>query len=104
MFGEGGQEMSSARQLDLFRTAAPVVDDVSGTLTSVDEDTLALFAWHGINTWLEVVRRIVLGQADSFGMQARELAKNTETPKKIWLKGGDPSARMEAVRKWRASW
>lgn len=94
----------SVRQLDLFRTAAPVVDDVPGTLTSVDEDTLALFAWYGINTWLEVVRRIVLGQADSFGTQARELAKITGTPKKLWLKGGDPAARMEAVRKWRASW
>lgn len=94
----------SVRQLDLFRTVASVSDDAPVTLTPEDEDTLSLFAWQGINTWYEVVRNIVLGNADSLGSQAKELAKVTGTPKKLWLKGGDPAARMEAVRKWRASW
>lgn len=94
----------SARQLDLFRTAMPVTDDAPVTLTPEDEDTLELFSWHGINTWLEVVRNIVLGDADSFGSQAAELAKVTKTPKKLWLKGGNSAARLDAVRKWRASW
>lgn len=94
----------SAWQLDLFRSATPVADDAPVMLTPEDEDTLSLFAWQGINIWLEVVRSIVLGQADSLGSQAKELAKVTGTSKKLWLKGGDPAARMEAVRKWRASW
>ena len=94
----------SVRQMELFQDVAPVADDAPVTLSPEDEDTLGLFAWHGINTWLEVVRSIVLGQADSFGVQAKELAKVTGTPKKLWLKGGDPAARLDAVRKWRASW
>lgn len=93
----------SVRQLDLFGTATPVaVEEVM--LTSEDEDTLSLFAWQGINTWYEVVRNIVLGNADSFGSQAKALAKVTGTSKKLWLKGGQPVARLEAVRKWRSSW
>ena len=47
----------SARQLDLFRSAAPVADDAPVTLTPEDEDTLSLFAWQGINTWLDAVRK-----------------------------------------------
>lgn len=93
----------SVRQLDLFGTATPVaVEEVM--LTSEDEDTLSLFAWQGINMWYEVVRNIVLGNADSCVSQAKALAKATGTSKKLWLKGGQSAARLEAVRKWRSSW
>lgn len=70
-------------------------------MLDADRDLYLTFA-KAYNTDFDWIRKVIDGEEQAGGGQASYLASVTGTKASVWMEGGDPKARLIAVKVWQA--